>query len=69
MIDPKVFPEPSWLLGVEAIELKDADHARRLADQYRDAVQSFGHVELKLAYFQGVLDAAWKTDTEESPGA
>ena len=58
LIDRNLFPEPSWLLHVEAINVKDADHAARLADQHRDKVRSFEQVELKLAYFQGVLDWA-----------
>lgn len=56
MIDQDVFPAPSWLLPVEEIDLKDVDHARRLADQYRNTVEAIDHVVLKLAYFQGVLD-------------
>jgi hypothetical protein len=56
LIDRNLFPAPSWLLPVEAIELRDADHARNLASRYRDKVASYRHVELKLAYFHGVLD-------------
>ena len=56
LIDRDLFPEPSWLLHVEAIDLKDADHATRLADRYREAVVSHDSAPLKLAYFQGVLD-------------
>ncbi len=59
LIDRNLFPEPSWLLHVEAIDAKDADHATRLADRCRDKVEAFDHVELKLAYFQGVLDWAF----------
>lgn len=59
LIDPKLFPAPSWLLYVDAINGKDADHAARIAEQHRDAVQACSHVELKLAYFQGVIDAAF----------
>ncbi|MGB6220924.1 hypothetical protein [Haloferula sp.] len=59
LIDRAIFPEPSWLLSVEVIDIKDADHARRLADQYRDTVEAFDHVSLKLAYFQGVLDSVF----------
>ena len=58
LIDRDLFPEPSWLLHAEGIDLKDADHAGILADRHREAVASFGSVPLKLAYFQGVLDAA-----------
>jgi len=52
LIDRNLFPEPSWLLDVEAIDAKDADHAVRLANRYREKVEGFEHVELKLAYFQ-----------------
>lgn len=58
LIDQNLFTEPSWLLHVEAIDAKDADHATRLADRCRDKVEAFDHGELKLAYFQGVLDWA-----------
>lgn len=65
LIDPNLFPEPSWLLHVEAIEPRDADHATRLADHFRDNIRSFDQVELKLAYFQGVLDRVF---LEAHPG-
>ena len=59
MIDPDLFPAPSWLLDVEAIDAKDFDHATRLAEQHRDEVHSYEHVALKQHYFQGVLDWAF----------
>ncbi len=37
----------------------------RLADKHRDKVQAFEHVELKLAYFQMVLDWAFMEDSGE----
>jgi hypothetical protein len=37
-------------------------HAQLLADRYRDKVESLDHVELKLGYFQGVLDAVSAVD-------
>lgn len=58
LIDRNLFPEPAWLLREEAIDAKDADHVILLANRYRDKVESFEHVELKLAYFQGVIDWA-----------
>ena len=66
LIDPDLFPAPSWLLDVEAIDIKDCDHARMLADQHRNQIEAQDHVHLKMAYFQGVLDAAHmlKTDAE-----
>ncbi|MFT5106659.1 MAG: hypothetical protein ACI9UA_002283 [Pseudoalteromonas tetraodonis] len=56
LIDHEIFPDPSWLLHVEEIDLNDADHARKLADQYREKVASLDSIPLKLSYFQGVLD-------------
>lgn len=35
LIDRNLFPEPSWLLHVEAINVKDDDHAARLADHVK----------------------------------
>jgi hypothetical protein len=35
-----------------------------LADQYRDKVGAYDRVELKLAYFQGVLDWAAMMEAE-----
>jgi hypothetical protein len=63
-IDRNLFPEPAWLLPVEAIDLRELDHARMLADQHRDEVEALDHVALKLAYFQGVLDAIALAETE-----
>ncbi len=57
LIDPLLFPPPSWLLLVEELDLKDADHARLLADQHCEAVNALDDAELKVAYLGGVLDA------------
>lgn len=57
LIDPELFPPPSWLLTVEELDPKDADHARLLADQHREAVTALDCAELKVAYLGGVLDA------------
>lgn len=57
LIDPLAFPPPSWLLTVETIDMKDADHARRIADQHRAEVDAIDDVYLKIAYLSGVLDA------------
>ena len=34
LIDPRLFPTPSWLLAEEVISAVDAGHARRLADDF-----------------------------------
>lgn len=65
LIDRELFPEPSWLLHIEAIDVKDADHALKLADQYREKVASLDSIPLKLAYFQGVLDWASMVEADE----
>jgi hypothetical protein len=57
LIDQDVFQAPSWLLHVEGIDLRDADHAANLAERHREKVASFDSIQLKLAYFQGALDA------------
>ena len=57
LIDPRLFPAPSWLLAEDGINILDAEHARRLSNEHREKVEAQDHVELKLAYFQGVLDA------------
>ena len=58
LIDPALFPPPPWLLLVEAVDARDWDHAKRIADQNRDKIALMEHVHLKLGYFGGVLDAA-----------
>lgn len=55
-IDPDVFPAPSWLLDVEAINGCDADHATLLMERYAGAVLDLGSDREKLSFFQGVLD-------------
>lgn len=64
-IDELLFPAPSWLLNAEVIDGKTADHALRLAEQHRAEVEALDHVALKMAYFQGALDAAHLMDAEE----
>ena len=66
LIDPLAFPPPSWLLTVETIDMKDADHARRIADQHREAVDALDNVYLKIAYQGGVLDAQVMAEGEQA---
>lgn len=65
LIDPDLFPAPSWLLSVEALDELECDHARRLAEQYRDRVESYASPEEKLGYFGGVLDAVYMTKEDD----
>ena len=57
LIDPLAFPPPPWLLTVETIDMREADHARRVADQHQAAVDALDNVYLRIAYQGGVLDA------------
>ena len=57
LIDQRIFPAPPWMLTVDVVSAKDFDHARQIASQNRDKVTMMDHVELKIAYFAGVLDA------------
>ncbi len=59
-------PPPSWLLAVETIDMKDADHARRIADQHREAVDALDNVHLRIAYLGGVLDAQFMAEGEQT---
>jgi hypothetical protein len=42
LVDPEAFPAPSWLLVVEELDLKDADHARLPPDLHRGPVTALG---------------------------
>ena len=64
LIDPLLFPAPPWLLAEEAIDAVVADHASRLADQYRDNVALLKTPEEKLAYFAGALDAQFMIEAD-----
>jgi len=64
LIDPLLFPAPPWLLAEEAIDAVVADHASRLADQYRDNVAVIKTTEEKLAYFAGALDAQFMIEAD-----
>lgn len=66
LIDHELFPEPSWIMYADGIEVKDVDHALRLADLHRNEVQSFDEAGLKVNYFQGVLDAAFMMQKSQS---
>ena len=66
LIDPLAFPPPPWLLTVETIDMKDADHARRIADQHQAAVDALDNVYLKIAYQGGVLDAQVMSEEEQA---
>ena len=57
LIDPDLFPSPSWMLTIEELELRDIEHARLVASVHAEEVNALTSTELKLAYLAGVLDA------------
>lgn len=57
LIDPDLFPSPSWMLAVEELDRRDLDHARVIADLHREEVNALDDAELKVGYLSGVLDA------------
>jgi hypothetical protein len=65
LLDAIVFPAPPWLLTEEAIDATTADHAGRMANQYREKVEACESIEEKLAYFAGVLDAQVLIEAEQ----
>ena len=58
-IDPDVFPAPSWLFSVEAIDGTDASHAELVFAQHAEEVMSLGSDREKHHYLQSVLDGYW----------
>ena len=68
LIDPEIFPAPSWMLSVEALDMRDADHARLLADKHADHINGLPNIQLKLAYAAGVLDANFKLEADMKTG-
>ena len=70
VMDPEVFPAPSWLLNAEAIDSRDADHAILLIDKHRAALAALENDRLKHAYLQGILDAhhSLQAETEDGGG-
>lgn len=57
VMDPDVFPAPAWLLDIEAIDSRDADHAALLIEKHGTALAALDSDRLKHAYLQGALDA------------
>lgn len=55
-IDSAVFPAPSWLLDLEVIDGRDADHATLLMERYTNAVAALDSAGEKHSFMRGVLD-------------
>ena len=66
MIDPEIFPAPSWLLAASAISGRDASHAELVTEKHAPWSASLASVADKLHYLQGVLDAAFLADGEDA---
>jgi len=67
MIEPELFPAPSWLLFDEVIAGTDFHHAELLVAQHAANVEELDGDPLKTNYLQGVLDAT--TIMERRPAA
>lgn len=65
LIDPLLFPAPSWMLHREAISAKDAEHAIQLYERHHFDVEAMDDPHAKLAYLQGVLDWASMMEISE----
>ncbi len=57
VIDPLIFPEPPWMLSVEALDMRDVDHAALMVGTHREAVEALESASEKLGYLSGVLAA------------
>lgn len=51
LIDPLLFPPPAWLLAVEELDMKDADHARRVAKLSFGFSTKYTDMETGLLYY------------------
>ncbi|BCU76845.1 hypothetical protein [Luteolibacter sp. LG18] len=57
LIDPLLFPEPPWLSAVDALDVREIDHATLQARLHFEQLSEFTTAEEKLAYFNGILHA------------
>ena|ERR1035437_941822 len=56
LIDPDIFPAPSWLGSDDPLDAQDVDVAMRIAEKHRDDVQALPTVQEKPAFLAGTLD-------------
>ncbi len=68
LIDPLIFPMPPWLMTVEALDDKDADHALLLSNIHREELDLCESIQEKLAYFNGVLSAQAIRESDTTEG-
>ena len=57
LIDPDIFPAPSWMAREDPLDAQDVDHALRIAEKHRANVESLPTAREKLAYQAGTLDS------------
>ena len=57
LIDPTVFPSPSWLLSGEVIAPNDLTLIQMLVEKHAEGVSGLRSFSEKHAYLHGVLDA------------
>lgn len=63
MVDPRLFPEPSWMLCSDPTEI-ETKAAMLMASVHRPHLEEFESVEEKLAYAAGSIDAQMVLDHE-----
>ncbi len=56
LIDPDIFPAPSWLGSDDPLDAQDVDIALRIAEKHRDNVVALPTVQEKHAFLAGTLD-------------
>lgn len=57
LIDPGLFPAPGWFLGDVVLRSAEIHHLELILEKHAAAVEQYDEDRLKIAYFQGVLDA------------
>ena len=57
LIDPDLFPAPSWMAREDPLDAQDVDHALRIAEKHRANVEALQTPQEKLAYQAGALDS------------
>ena len=56
LIDPEIFPAPSWMAREDPLDAQDVHHALRIAEQHRASVEALPTAQEKLAFLAGALD-------------
>lgn len=67
IIDPGLFPAPTWLSEEEAITGANLNHAELIVAQHSANVAELDHYHLKTHYLQGVINMAVIMEKERQP--